>query len=153
MPFKFFPVPIFCMSLPYSSYNKDFPYNSPCIVARNPEFTPSAAAKYMPSENTFKGHVDLINVYLSGFEAISKLDKPDAVKPQMDLLSSATSDLHKFIPYFDQHPSFIKTVDSVYTAINEFLTKNPTVDKPTGFLRVTGLYSTVKNLPPASKKG
>ena len=120
------------------------PFNSKSLVALSPVLNIDTLA-IMPSENTFKTQVDLARAYLRAFQAISDVGAPSAVKSSLDLLAG--------IPFFDNHPLFIETVSSAYTAIDSYLTKHPTLEKPAGFLCITGMYTTAKNSSVANKRG
>ena len=128
------------------------PFNSKSLVALSPVLNIDTLA-IMPSENTFKTQVDLARAYLWAFQAISDVGAPSAVKSSLDLLAGTVSDFHKFIPFFDNHPLFIETVSSAYTAIDSYLTKHPTLEKPAGFPCITGMYTTAKNFSVANKRG
>src|SRR5882762_1863026 len=105
----------------------------------------------MPSENTFKNQVELVRAYLTAFEAIIKLDAPVATNSALMSLSDATGNFHHYIPYFDNRPLYIETISMAYIAMDNFFTKNPTVEKPHSFKRVAGLYGHAKNLSPAER--
>ena len=107
----------------------------------------------MPSENTFKAQVELARAYLRAFQAVSDINAPAVVKSSLDLLADTVADFHKFIPYFDNHPLFVEIVSATYTAIDSYISKNPTLDKPAGFPRITGMYTTAKNFSAANKRG
>ena len=128
------------------------PYNSKRLIALSPVLNTSSLAR-MPSENTFKAQADLARAYLRAFQAISEVGAPEVVSSSLELLSNTVADFHKFIPFFDNHPLFIETVTATYTAIDGYLKKNPTIDKPVGFPRITGMYTTAKNFSAANKRG
>ena len=110
-------------------------------------------ASTMPSENTFKSHIELINAYLTAFEAIIKLDAPPAIKTTLETLSVSVSDLHNYVPFFEKHPLFRETVCTVYTTLEDYFSKNPTVEKPFSFRRVAGMYGGTQNLTQAERHG
>jgi hypothetical protein len=128
------------------------PYNSKRLLYQAPALSVNVIAS-MPSENTFKAQVELARAYLRAFQAISEVGAPVAVKASLDLLADTVADFHKFIPFFDNHPLFVETVSATYTAIDSYIAKNPTLNKPDGFPRITGMYTTAKNFTAANKRG
>jgi hypothetical protein len=107
----------------------------------------------MPSENTFNNQIELVHAFLGAFESIAKIDAPAAIKGSLESLSSATSDLHKFIPYYNNRPVYTETLSRSYEAMDQYFSRNPSVAKPFSFLRVVGLYSTAKGLSVAERQG
>jgi hypothetical protein len=107
----------------------------------------------MPSENTFKKQIELVQAYLGAFENVSKIDAPVVIKSSLEYLSSATSDLHKFIPHFNERPLYIETVVSAYEAMDSYFSKHTAVARPFSYTRVVGLYSMAKNLSSSERQG
>ena len=93
----------------------------------------------MPSETSFKHHVDLVRSALKTFHAISQLDAPGPVKTAFDELVNVTADFNKFMPTFTNHSFFQELPPLVHTALEDFLAKHPTVDKPANFSKIVGL--------------
>jgi hypothetical protein len=81
------------------------------------------------------------------------IDAPVVIKSSLEYLSSATSDLHKFIPHFDDRPLYIETVVSAYEAMDSYFSKHTAVAKPFSFNRVVGIYSMAKNLSSSERQG
>ena len=107
----------------------------------------------MPSESSFKTQIALVQAYIESFNNISKLNAPEATKASIDNLSSATSDLHKFIPHFNERDVYIDTVIAAYEALDAYFSKYTAVARPFAYNRVVGLYSMVKNLSSSQRQG
>jgi hypothetical protein len=107
----------------------------------------------MPSETSFKNQIELVQAYLGAFENISKIDAPVAIKGSLEFLSSATSELHRFNPYFTHRPLYIETVVLAYEAMDRYFSKHTAVAKPFTFLRVVGMYGMAKNLSTSERQG
>ena len=107
----------------------------------------------MPSETAFKNQIDLVHASLESFRNISKLDTPVATKGSLDALSTATSDLHKFIPYFNERQVYIDTLIEAYEALDAYFSKYTAVARPFSYNRVVGLYSMVNNLSSSQRQG
>jgi hypothetical protein len=93
----------------------------------------------MPSENSFKQHVETVRVALKNFQAIRQLDAPGPVKTAFDELSNATAELNRFVPFFVTHLSFQELPPLVLSTLEEFLVKNPQFEKPSSFSKLAGL--------------
>ena len=107
----------------------------------------------MPSESSFKTQIALVQAYIESFNNISKLNAPEATKASIDNLSSATSDLHKFIPHFNERDVYIDTVIAAYEALDAYFSKYTAVARPFSYNRVVGLYSMAKNLTSSQRQG
>jgi hypothetical protein len=93
----------------------------------------------MPSEISFKQHVELVRSALKTFHAISQLDAPGPVKTAFDELVNVTADFNKFMPTFTNHLLFQELPPLVHTALEDFLAKHPTFEKPANYSKVVGL--------------
>jgi hypothetical protein len=107
----------------------------------------------MPSENTFKQHAESARSALKNFDAIRQLDAPGPVKTAFDELVAIISDFHNFVPFFVNHPLFLEVPPLAYTALEDFLSKNTTFERPALYARVTGLNTRIKESISSAKKG
>ena len=109
------------------------------------------ALTIMPSENTFKHHVEAIRTALKAFEAIRQLDAPGPVKTAFHDLVAVTADLNNFLPFFASHPLFLEVPPLVSTILEDFLAKNPNFERPALYTKVAGLNARIKDS--SAKKG
>ena len=107
----------------------------------------------MPSENTFKQHVELTRTALKTFTAIRQLDAPGPIKTAFDELVVLTADFTNFVPFFVTHPLFIELPPLVFSAFEDFLCKNPAFEKPAAYAKVVALNARIKESASAAKKG
>ena len=93
----------------------------------------------MPSETAFKQHAESIRAALKMFQAISQLDAPGPVKTALDELVNVTAELNKFMPTFTSHSLFQELPPLVHNALEDFLMKHPSIEKPANYSKVAGL--------------
>lgn len=111
----------------------------------------SASVIVMPSESSFKQHVEQARSALKTFNAIRQLDAPGPVKTAFDELVTITADFNKFVPYFVNHSAFQELPPSVYSTLEDFLSKHPNFEKPANYSRLVGLNA--RSLDSPVKKG
>lgn len=97
------------------------------------------AANLMPSENSFKQHVDRVRGALKNFNAIRLLDAPGPIKTALDELVALDIDFAKYTTFFTSHALFLEVAPAVFQTLDDFFTKNPTYEKPPDYKQVVGL--------------
>ena len=108
----------------------------------------------MPSETSFKHHVELVHSALKTFHAISQLDAPGPVKTAFDELVNITADFNKFMPTFTNCSFFQELPPLVHTALEDFLAKHPAFNKPANFSKIVGLNARAQDsIHIASRQG
>ena len=108
----------------------------------------------MPSESSFKHQAELARTALQNFHAIRQLDAPALIKSAIEELVVATADFQNFVPFFMSHALFLEIPPLVYSALEDFFSKNPNVDKPLLYGQLAGLNARVKDtLSTSAKKG
>ena len=99
----------------------------------------SSIPNAMPSDNVFKQHADSVRAALKTFTTISQLDAPGPVKTAFDELVNVTADFNKFMPSFTSHPLFQELPPLVHTALEDFLAKHASFEKPANYSKIAGL--------------
>jgi hypothetical protein len=93
----------------------------------------------MPSENSFKQHVERVRGALKNFNAIRILDAPGPIKTALDELIALDVEFTKFTTFFSTHALFLEVPPAVFQALDDFFTKNPTYERPPDYKQVIGL--------------
>lgn len=106
----------------------------------------------MPSENSFKQHIERTRGALKNFNAIRLLDAPGPVKTALDELVANTVDFTKFIPFFTSHPMFLEIPPAVHSALEDFFDKNPSFEKPANYKVIIGLNARARESSKAAAK-
>lgn len=108
----------------------------------------------MPSENTFKSHIEIIRKGLKNFEAVKSLDAPVLIKSALEELVTSTSGLAQFVPFFSRHALYMEVVPLAHSALADFFSANPSFEKPSGYKQVFGLDARLskETVQPASAK-
>lgn len=113
-----------------------------------------SATDNMPSENSFKQHVERTRSALKNFNAIRVLDAPGPIKTALDELVAITVDFTKFIPFFTSHALFLEVPPAVYLALEDFFDKNSTFEKPANYKAIVGLNARARDSSQtAAKRG
>lgn len=93
----------------------------------------------MPSENTFKSHVEIVRKCFKNFEAVKALDAPALIKSALEELVTSTGGLAQFLPFFSRHALYLEVVPLVHNTLADFFSANPSFEKPSGYKQVIGL--------------
>jgi hypothetical protein len=99
----------------------------------------------MPSENSFKQHIERLRTALKTFNAIRLLDAPGPVKTAFEELVDLSADMNKFSTFFSNHALFIEVPPLVYDTLEDFFLKNPTYAKPANYHALEGLHTKAKD--------
>ena len=96
-------------------------------------------ANLMPSENSFKQHVERVRVSLTNFNAIRKLDAPGPIKTAMDELIALALDFSRYTTFFAAHALFLEIVPATFQALEDCYTKHPSFEKTDEYKQIIGL--------------
>jgi hypothetical protein len=98
----------------------------------------------MPSESSFKRHVELVRETLKNFLAVRALKAPTLVKAAILELVDVTVALNPFIPFFINNDLCQEMPTVVLKALNDFASDNPSYLMPKSLDKVVALNARVR---------
>ena len=108
----------------------------------------------MPSESSFKSHIEATRSALAKFEPIAAIGLPAATQPALDELIVTTANYVKFNPWFAHDPRFFEVPLQVYAILEAFFVKNPFYKRVPAYNTVIGMSEKSKRIAAsAAKKG
>lgn len=113
----------------------------------------TANISIMPSESSFKKHVDAAREALKNFNTVKTFKSSVVTRAAMVELIDVTVAFNHYVPFFLKEPAFQEIPTAVYSVLEEYSSSNPSFVMPTLYSKVAALDARVKDFVLKGTKG